>query len=253
MIINWSKHISLKPECLTITGEHDLPETAVPAKNISADESGEYNWLERHEQVKRVAAGSPVNLVFIGDSITHYWGGRPKAKFIRGGKVWQRYYGHRHAVNMGFGRDGTQNVLWRLEHGAVDGIAPELAVLLVGVNNILDGATPQDVACGIETICDTIHRKLPKTDILLLGILPVNADPADESRIKVRQVNSLIAELDRKDYIHFLDIGEKFLSRDGTISPDIMPDGLHPNERGYQIFADAIEQKISHLLKNDKE
>ncbi|MDD5728376.1 MAG: GDSL-type esterase/lipase family protein [Victivallales bacterium] len=231
--------------------DHDLPVAAVPAKNLSADESGEYNWLERHEQVKKETAKGQVDLIFLGDSITHYFGGSPKAKFIRGGKIWQHYYGHRHTVNMGFGRDRTQNVLWRLEHGAVDGINPKLAVLMIGVNNIVSGDAPQDVACGVKTICETLRRKLPRTDVLLLGILPFNPLPDNKSRMKVRRVNTIIAELGQKPHIHFLNIGGKFLATNGTISPDIMPDGLHPNDRGYQIFAGTIEQKISCLLKDN--
>jgi uncharacterized membrane protein len=97
--------------------------TVTPSKNLTADSSGEYNWMERHEQVKREAAKGPVYLIFIGDSITHYFGGQPVAKYIRGGDVWRQHYSRRKVVNMGFGRDQTQNVLWRIEQVAWTGFA----------------------------------------------------------------------------------------------------------------------------------
>jgi beta-glucosidase len=225
--------------------------TVTPAPNLSADETGEYNWLERHEQVKQENAKGPVDLIFIGDSIMHYFGGKPTAKYVRGGDIWERYYGRRHTVNMGFGRDRTQNVLWRFEHGALDGVSPRLAVTLIGVNNILAGDTPEDIARGIKTVCATLRDKLPATKILLLGLLPFSHDPNDPCRLNIKKVNELTAKPDRESHIYFLDIGNQFLSSDGAISPEIMPDGLHPNSNGYQIFANAIEPEISYLLNDN--
>jgi beta-glucosidase len=225
--------------------------TTTPATNPDPDRSKEYKWLERHEQVKKENLKKP-ELIFVGDSITHYFGGSPKARFVRGGDIWEKYYGHRNAVNMGFGWDQTQHVLWRFEHGELDGISPKLAVVMIGVNNVLRNCSAEDTAKGIEAICNTLKKKLPKTQVLLVGILPYSKNPTDKGRIRLQEVNKIIAKLGKEDRITFIDIGDKFLSEDGTISKEIMPDTLHPNAKGYTIFAKAIEPEVSRLLK-DKE
>ncbi len=117
-------------------------------------------WMPRHQQVlDRVTQGN-VDLIMVGDSITHFW--------ERDGKdVWAQYYAPRNAVNMGFGGDWTQHVLWRLDHGEIDGISPKLAVLMIGTNNSnRQDNTAEEIADGIKAICARMRAKLPKTKIL---------------------------------------------------------------------------------------
>lgn len=144
-------------------------------------------WLPRHQQklLEKSAMGQ-VDLVFLGDSITQAWEdlGQP---------VWQQYYGHRKALNLGFNGDRTEHVLWRLEQGELDGIQPKVVVLLIGTNNTGHRQDPaEQTAQGIERIVGVLKEKLPHTKILLLGILPRSAKPSQRLRLINEDINRLI-------------------------------------------------------------
>jgi beta-glucosidase len=188
-----------------------------------------------NERVKQGHA----DLIFIGDSITQGWEGAGKA-------VWDKYYGKRNAVNLGIGGDRTQHVLWRLNNGNLKGIKPKLAVIMIGTNNL--GNSPEaDIAKGIGGIVKTLRKKLPKTKILLLAIFPREEKPG-ELRAKLGRINQQIAKLDDGKHVFYLDIGPKFVQPDGSLSKDIMPDFLHLSEKGYEIWAQAIEPKVAELM-----
>lgn len=210
-----------------------------------------YNWAERHEAVKAAIAKGPVDLVFVGDSITHMFGGEPES-VRRGQPVWDKYYGSRHAINLGFGWDRTQQVLWRLESGEFENIKPQAAVVLIGTNNLAPNNaranTNEEIAAGVKAICETIHRKSPGTRILLLGILPRGVYPEELNRVRIVQINRLLAKLNGHNNVTFMDIGDKFLDDKGVMLPDITSDALHPNEKGYGIWAEAIEPVLSRWL-----
>ena len=198
-------------------------------------------WIPRHEQIlERVRQGN-VDLIFVGDSITHGWEGSGK-------ELWDKYYAPRNAVNMGFGSDRTQHVLWRLDHGEIDRISPKLAVLMIGTNNS-DGQdnTAEEIADGIKAICAKIRHKLPETKILILGIFPRGATPSPQ-RQKNTKASELASQIADNDMIYYLNINDHFLEADGTLSKDIMPDLLHPNEKGYKIWADAIAPTVAELM-----
>lgn len=191
--------------------------------------------------------GGRAELIFIGDSITMRWEDSawpgPTGK-----EVWARYYAHRHALNLGVGGDGIQNVLWRLEHGNIAGLKPRVAVVLVGVNNLPNEKnSPRMVLEGITAVVRKLRTALPGTKILLLGIFPFREDFNDQ-RAKGLQVNQALHQLDDGRWVHFLDFGYRFLQPDGRISPEIMPDYLHLSARGYQRWAEAMEPKLSELL-----
>ena len=199
-------------------------------------------WDIRHKRVLRQVKKGNVDLIFIGDSITHGWEKRGK-------QIWGKYYAARNAVNMGFNGDRTQNVLWRLNHGEIDGISPKLAVLMIGTNNSnQDGNTAEEIADGIKAICWKMQQKLPKTKILILAIFP--RGPSYRLNVKTNRASELASQIADGEMIHYLNINEKFLEDDGTLPKDIMPDLLHPNERGYKIWAEAIEPKIAELMND---
>ena len=200
-------------------------------------------WNVRHEQVlERIKKGN-VDLIFIGDSITHGWENAGK-------QFWDKYYTTRNAVNMGFSGDRTQNVLWRLNHGEIDGISPKLAILMIGTNNSNgNDNTAEEIAVGIKAICWKMQQKLPKTKILILAIFPRGARPSSQ-REKNDRASELASQIADGEMIHYLNINEKFLEDDGTLPKDIMPDLLHPNEQGYKIWAEAIEPKIAELMND---
>ena len=198
-------------------------------------------WTLRHDAVNERVKQGDVDLLLIGDSITHGWENAGK-------KVWDKYYAPRKAVNMGFSGDRTQHVLWRLDHGHLEGISPKLAVLMIGTNNS-NGKdnTAEEIADGIIAICRKIRTKCPKTKILILAIFPRGPEPS-EQREKNAKASLLASKIADRKMIHYLDINDKFLTKDGFLTKKIMPDYLHPNEAGYKIWAEAIESKVTELM-----
>lgn len=229
------------------TADAPAPSTnpaALPVENPYPDKTGEYSWKERHEQVRARVATGKADLVFIGDSVFQNFGGEPKAKRPRGAETWDKYYGRRQAVNLGFGYDHTQHVLWRLEHGELEGIAPKVAVLMIGANNAMRDYTTEQTAEGVRAVLDLAGRKLPQTKFLVVGILPFGSAPYQ----KARDTNALIAKSDDGQRIHFIDVGGRFLKPDGAIDKDLLADPLSPSAKGYRVLADAIEPKLAELL-----
>lgn len=204
------------------------------------DRSGKW-WISRHEAVlKRVAKGQ-VDLLMIGDSITH---GFDKA----GAAMWSKYYAPRNAVNLGFSGDRTEHVLWRLDHGEIDGISPKLAVIMIGTNNSnRDEYTAAQIADGIKAIVCRLKTSLPETKILILGIFPRGATP-NPKRAKNNEASRLAALMADNKTIYFLDINEVFLNDDGVLTREVMPDLLHPCKKGYQLWAEAIEPTVVKLM-----
>lgn len=212
-----------------------------------------YDWYQRHKEVVELISKKQVDLIFIGDSITHMFGGLPKSQIARGSSTWETYYGHRNAINMGFGWDRTQNVLWRLENGELEGITPKVAVVLIGTNNRTGTQnarqnTPAEIAEGVSAICTTIHKKVPKCKVLLLGVLP----RSPEHFVKpIEEINKLLAPLEKEDYITFLNMRDQFGDKEGLPKKELMHDGVHPNAAGYHVWAETMEPVLSKLL-NDK-
>lgn len=207
------------------------------------------NWMSLHESFVAQAKKGGIDLLFLGDSITAGW------LWDKGGvDVWKKDYAPRHAADFGIGWDRTQNVLWRVEHGELDGIKPRVIVLLIGTNNTGnedDGRprnTTPEIVEGVAAIIREIHARLPDTKILLLGLFP-RGEQNDPVRQQVNDVNVQLAFLDDGQTVKFLDLGPKFLAPDGTLSRDLFPDLLHPNAKGYQIWADAMAPVLDPMLK----
>lgn len=205
-------------------------------------------WLPRHQnkldEIKHMKAnGIRSEVVFIGDSITQGW---EKA----GANVWDRYYKKHNALALGFGGDRTENVLWRLQHGEVDGIDPKVAVLMFGTNNT--GHRHEDPAItaqGIRRNIQELQQRLPNTKILLLAIFPRDEKADGQLRQINERANAIISGFSDNEKIFFLNINNAFLDADGVLSKDIMPDLLHPNEKGYEIWAQAMEPELRRLLQ----
>ncbi len=229
---------------LTVVGGRGEPTTLVAVTQNRDWKS--YDWVSRHESIVRLMKTRRPELVFLGDSITHFWGGEPADARLRGPAVWEKYYGGRKAINIGYGWDRTENVLWRLRNGEIDGIAPKVVVVMIGTNNASIN-TAEEIAAGIEAICEELSVRLPRTKILLLGIFPRGAKP-DAMRGKLAGINQLISGLDGRKNVTYLDIGQVFLESDGSISPEIMNDYLHPTAAGYERWAAAMESVLRRLL-----
>lgn len=211
-----------------------------PQNSAVKPEPREGNWIKRHESFNERVKKGNVDLLLIGDSITQGWEGAGK-------EVWKKSYDRRNAVNLGIGGDRTQHVLWRLDHGNIDGIQPKLAVLMIGTNNSGSNKS-EEIAEGVKAIVEKLRAKLPQTKVLVLGIFPRGAN-ADDAKRKVNSAaNEIISKLADDKNVFYLDIGPKFLAEDGTLSKEIMPDLLHLSPKGYQIWADSIEASVAKLM-----
>jgi lysophospholipase L1-like esterase len=197
--------------------------------------------VPRHKEFLAIAKKGGVEVVFIGDSITQGWGNN---------KTWKKYFEPLKAANFGIGGDQTGHVLWRITEGKeLDEITPKVAVLMIGTNNT-GGHSAEQIAEGITLIVKTIKEKTPKTKVLLLAVFPRDTKPGTKNRVKIAEINKIIAKLDDEGKtVKFLDIGEKFLEPDGTLSKEVMPDALHLSAKGYEIWAEAINPTLQEMLK----
>ena len=196
--------------------------------------------MKRHESFNTRVAKGDVDLVFIGDSITQGWEGRGKG-------VWEKFYGKRNSVNLGIGGDRTQHVIWRLDNGNLKDITPKAAVIMIGTNNSGSNSS-KEIADGVEAIVKQLRNKTPKTQILMLGVFPRGTNNADKRRQVNEGANAIFKKLADGKHVHYLDIGPKFLEKNGTLSREIMPDLLHLSEKGYTIWAESIEAQLAKLL-----
>jgi lysophospholipase L1-like esterase len=198
-------------------------------------------FMPMHEAFLKQAKAGDIDLLFLGDSIIEGWSGKGK-------DVWAKSYGSYKTANFGISGDKTQHVLWRIENGELDGIKPKVVVVMIGTNNV--GAnTAGQIAAADTKIVQEIHQKLPETKVLLLAVFPRDPSPNSPQRIKIKAINEELAKLDDGKLTRYLDIGDKFLTPDGTLTKDIMPDYLHPNAKGYQIWADAMQPLLDEMMK----
>jgi lysophospholipase L1-like esterase len=203
------------------------------------------NWMKRHDGFVAEAKKGECGVLFLGDSITDGWRGKPKA-------IFEAAFGAHKPLNFGIGGDRTQHVLWRLQNGELDGLKPKAAVLMIGTNNIgqKNGESAASAIAGVEAIVAELKKRTPTTKLLLLGVFPRSEKPDHPHRATIKEINAAIAKLDDGGKtVRYLDIGEKFLQPDGSLSKEIMPDFLHLSEKGYQIWADAIKEPLAALMK----
>jgi lysophospholipase L1-like esterase len=208
-------------------------------------EEDSYDWYARHEAVLQTGRKINPEIVLIGDSITHFWGGEPKSDLVRGPKSWEIAFGQYRTLNLGFGWDRIQNVLWRLEHGEFEGLSPRLIVLNIGTNNLTGTPnarenTPAEIVEGIGEVIRRLRTFVPDVRIIQMGILPRGQMPNDDFRPRIAEINWLLSNTAEERNVQYLDITPKMLQTDGTISAEIMDDFTHPTEKGYQIWADAL-------------
>ncbi len=218
--------------------EAQLPKTCIPANKMDVAW-----WKARHEaNCARIEQGN-VDLLLIGDSITHGWDGA-------GAEIQQFFYGDRNYVNMGFGGDQTQHVLWRLNNAPMDKINPKAAVLLIGINNLW-GEWPNASECvaqGIKAIVDKLQALYPDIKILVLDIFMAQ-QPGHVCRKQAQGTNDLLPEI-FKDYknVEIMDINDLWVSQDGTIPRELMKDLVHPTREGYILWGNRVDPVVAKML-----
>ena len=233
---------------LTAPAWAEKPAAVTPSvKSNPSKPDVEKTFLKRHETFlkdkEEALKKGPVDLLFVGDSITDAWRRDPQ------NTLFKERWGKHNPLNLGIGGDRTQHVLWRLENGEVEGLKPKVAVLMIGTNNLGNKESPEDTIAGVTAVVKSLRERLPDTKILLLAVFPRGEKTDNAFRGQIKTVNDAISKLDDGSHVKYLDIGEKFLASDGTLTKEVMPDALHPNEKGYQIWADAIDPTLDEMLK----
>ncbi|MFM2210911.1 MAG: hypothetical protein RL639_105 [Verrucomicrobiota bacterium] len=204
-----------------------------------------YDWVVRHDEI--LALNQPgairADVVLIGDSITHFWSGEPKAKRVAGKESWDKWIAPHHPINLGYGWDRTENVLWRLRHGEIAGLKPKAFVVLIGTNNLSGFNPPAQTAEGVAEVCRELRRQAPQAKIMLLAILPRQAKP-DATRQRVTDTNVLLKAQAPQIADAYLDLTDKLVEADGSILKETMNDYLHPTNKGYEVMGAAIDAQL---------
>ena len=200
-------------------------------------------WFARHAEKISEMNKSEIDLLMLGDSITQGF------EEVRA-PTWKQYFVPRKAINFGFGGDRVENLLWRLENMPELAKAPKGAVVLIGCNNIGWGSDkPKLAAEKVRVVARKLQELYPETKILVLALFPRRAEPDNGFRKQINELNSCLPELlkDMKN-VTLLDIGPKFLDEKGFLPKGMMPDTTHPSEKGYEIWAKAIEPELKTML-----
>jgi lysophospholipase L1-like esterase len=210
------------------------------------------NSLVAHSQLLAKAKQTGIDVYFEGDSITRRWGALDYPELLANWK--QNFFGW-NAADFGWGGDRTQNILWRLQNGELDGVNPKVVVLLAGTNNVGDLSAPgdararaDDVTRGLQAILHVIQQKAPAATIIVMGIFPRNDNMTFMPIID--SINRNLSELADGQKIRYLNINDKLAEGDGRLFDGMMnpKDKLHPTLKAYQIWADALRPILTELL-----
>ncbi len=230
--INTSQNLDIKPTNTAV----------IPVSKLEEDS---YDWWARHADVLRVKDSINPEIVLIGDSITHFWGGEPRTALRNGPNAFESVFSPYRVLNLGFGWDRTQNVLWRLDHGELDGLHPRCLVLHIGTNNTSETAnaranTPEEIVEGIAAICSRVQAKVPGIKIILMKVFPREEMPDHACRVTIGKINHLLEDFAKTHGLDLVDLAPKMLNADGKLPQELAPDFCHPNEAGYQIWTDTL-------------
>jgi lysophospholipase L1-like esterase len=216
--------------------------TSATTKSIGASTQPAMKDKAQHEEYLKVAKGGNLDLIFFGDSITDEFKSKGKSQ-------WDSYFAPLKAANFGGSiGDRTENLIWRMQNGELEGYQAKLVVLMTGTNNLWRDDNEQ-VEDGIKLCLKLIREKQPQAKVLVLGILPRDEQADSPHRTRIKAINADLAKLQDGTKVNFLDIGAKFLTDKGILTKEIMPDGLHLSEKGYQIFATSIIDKVREMMK----
>jgi lysophospholipase L1-like esterase len=201
-----------------------------------------------HQQLIEKAKRGTIDVYFVGDSITRRWGATDYPAFLSN---WNKNFFGWNAANFGWGGDTTNNILWRLQNGELDGVAPKVFVLQAGTNNLpsngpADNNKVDEIVKTIGLIADLLKQKSPSSQIVLTGIFPRNQN---ESLAKsIEQINEQLEKLAQGKQIRFVNINSKLADPSGRLLPGMSDDGLHFTEQSYQVWADALKPILTEIL-----
>lgn len=221
----------------TLGGQDPKSVSTIPAERLSEDW-----WRLRHEKCVEATKKRGFDVAFLGDSITQGWEDSGRA-------TWDKEFAPLKSANFGFSGDRTEHVLWRLSHGEIVGADPKVIMIMIGTNNIGHGSSnPEQTAQGVAEIVKTLRGRLPSAQILLLGIFPRGLEATDPMRLAVEKATSLFKGVADGKHVHFMDIGHAYLRSTGELRTTLMPDLLHLDPDGYEIWARAVKPELDRLL-----
>lgn len=197
-----------------------------------------YKWKQRHEKVLKLNKEKAPQILMIGNSITHYWGGEPTARLVRDENSWKKLFKGKTVRNLGFGYDRIENALWRIYHEELDGYEAEKVFLLMGTNN-LEKNSDDEIIDGINELVRAVRHRQPKAKIYVVGILP-----RAWQELRVSTLNKVLRTRLLTDEATFVDLSAELTLPNGNIINELFSDGLHPNKEGYQRIAKALEKVI---------
>jgi lysophospholipase L1-like esterase len=222
---------------------HTPPPAPADQPRVRADRNSHI----AHQQLLAKAKGGRIDVYFLGDSITRRWGALDYPELLA---HWKKSFHGWNAGNFGWGGDRTENVLWRLENGELDGVDPKVIVVQAGTNNVGrepgDDAKVRDVTRGVKAIVDACRSKAPAATIVLTAIFPRNDNPAVMPTIA--RINAGLASLADGERVRFLDVNSRLADADGTLFEGMMGDGLHPSLKGYEVWAEGLKPILTELL-----
>ena len=211
------------------------------------------NSMLAHAELLEKRKKGRIDLYFLGDSITRRWGTSDEQyrAFLEN---WRQNFFGWNAANFGWGGDTTQNILWRLQNGELDGVNPRVIVLMAGTNNV-GRTSPQvpddpriaDVPRGIKAILDLCRKKAPKATIVLMGITPRNDNMAVMPIIN--EINRRIAKFADGKRIRYVNVNDRLADKEDRLYEGMHNgDKLHLDLKAYQVWADALKPILKELL-----
>jgi beta-glucosidase len=195
--------------------------------------------VKRFQEIDAAVKTQPYDALFLGDSLTERWDPT----------LWRENLARRGVLNAGVNGDRTEHLIWRLDHGNLAGPPPRVAIVLIGTNDLAAGRDAADAAEGVRTVLTRLLSRWPHTRILLLGLWPRGATPADRLRQKVGQVNDKIQHCGDNESVYYADIGGVLLDYRGELSRAIAPDLLHPSAAGYARLTPVLDRLLDPLLR----
>ena len=228
-------------EGATVVVKPAVPRSCVPG-GYGGEKWKAYRERFEAELATAKAGGAPV--VFLGDSITHNWEASG-----RGQEVWEKHFasGRFRAVNFGIKGDSTCNLIYRLQHGVLDGFKAKAVVLQIGTNN-LKNDSPEDIRLGVKACLDLIRAKQPDATVVLHPVPMCGMTPDAPMRRQAIAANAELVKLADGERIVWCEWSHRMLLPDGTIPKSMVPDTCHPLRPGYELWAEALLPVLGKIV-----
>lgn len=235
-----------KCKCGHMIHSHSTAATEETPSHVAvtpAHRNGEGWWKNRYAEKVAQAEKGDVDILFLGDSITHGWDDRKDTL--------KKFFGEK-VVNFGMSGDRTEHTLWILDQGKLDALKPKMIMIMIGTNNIGHGSSnPAMAVDGIKAILGRVKEKFPESKVLLLAVFPRDEKPDGRLREQVKEINNELPPLADGEQVVYLDLTEKFLEPDSTMSREMMGDFLHPGDKGYEIWGTEVTPFIKKWVYPD--